>query len=78
MKDSFLQLNNNKINWIDAKNFYGSNINFIKKKIKKQIAKYINSYGSGLIIFKYGFNSNLNFDQTLIMSIESINDKSKK
>ncbi len=75
---SELIINNNKINWIDAKNFYGSNVNFVKKKIKKQIAKYINSYGSGLIIFKYGFNSDLKFDKTLIMSIESIQINSNK
>lgn len=73
---SDLTINNHKINWIDAKNFYGSNINFIKKKIQKQIIKYINIYGPGCIIFKYGFNSKLQFDKTLIMSIESINNSS--
>jgi hypothetical protein len=70
---SELIINNHKINWIDAKNFYGSNIDFVKKKIKKQIKKYLDTYGSGCIIFKYGFNSELKFDKTLILSIESIN-----
>lgn len=69
---SKLIINNHQINWIDAKNFYGSNIDFVKKKIAKQIIKYINTYGSGCIIFKYGFNSNLSFDKVLVMSIESI------
>jgi len=69
---SDLIINNHKIKWIDAKNFYGSNINFVKRKIQKQIIKYINTYGPGLIIFKYGFNSELKFDQTLIMSVESV------
>ena len=69
---SELIINNHQIKWIDAKNFYGSNINFIKKKIQKQITKYINTYGPGLIVFKYGFNSDLKFDHTLIISIESV------
>lgn len=69
---SNLIINNHQIKWIDAKNFYGSNIDFVKKKINKQIIKYVNSYGPGCIIFKYGFNSELEFNQTLIMSIESI------
>lgn len=46
-------LNNSK--WIDAKNFYGANTKFNYKKIKKQTEKYIEEYGNGCIIFKYGY-----------------------
>jgi hypothetical protein len=74
---SDLIINNHQIKWIDAKNFYGSNVNFVKKKIQKQIIKYINTYGPGLIVFKHGFNSDLTFDQTLIMSIESVENINK-
>ena len=58
-------INNISINWIDAKNFYGSNTSFIKKSIEKQTEKYIKAFGEGAIIFKYGFNE----------EIEKINDK---
>ena len=68
---SDLIINSSKINWIDAKNFYGSNIDFIKSKIAKQIKKYIESYGSGCIIFSYGFNEKLMFDNVLILSYET-------
>ncbi len=70
--ESDLIINGHKINWIDAKNFYGSNIPFVRKKIQKQISKYIDNYGSGCLIFNYGFNSSLKFDQVLILSVESI------
>jgi hypothetical protein len=69
---SELIINGQKINWIDAKNFYGSNIGFIKKKINKQIIKYITEYGSGCIIFSLGYNDKLIFDNTLCLSYDSI------
>lgn len=65
-------INSKKINWIDAKNFYGSDIEFIVSKIKKQIKKYLESYGSGCIIFNYGFNSELSFQNVLILDYESL------
>jgi hypothetical protein len=65
-------INSKKINWIDAKNFYGSNIEFIISKIKKQIKKYLESYGSGCLIFNYGFNSNLLFQDVLILNYDSL------
>lgn len=51
-----LKINDRNIKWIDAKNFYGSNINFVKSKINEQTKKYINNYGEGCIIFNLGFN----------------------
>lgn len=65
-------INSKKINWIDAKNFYGSNIDFIISKIKKQIKKYLESYGSGCLIFNHGFNSELSFHNVLILDYDSI------
>ena len=69
---SNLIINNHKINWIDAKNFYGSNINFVKDKINKQIKKYIKEYGSGCIIFNHGFNSEIQFNNVLILDYDSL------
>jgi hypothetical protein len=71
---SDLIINNKKINWIDAKNFYGSNISFVKKKIVEQTKKYLNTWGSGCIIFNLGFNSiYLDMDpQILFLSFDSL------
>ena len=66
---SELYINNEKVNWIDAKNFYGANTNFIKKNIKKQSRKYVEQLGNGCIIFKYGFSSKLNFKDIVLINL---------
>jgi len=60
-----------KINWIDAKNYYGSNIYFIKKSITKQIKKYNSEYGTGCIVFNLGFSEKLHFNNTLLLDNNS-------
>lgn len=69
---SNLFINNHKINWIDAKNFYGSNVPFVKNKIKKQTLKYINTWGPGCIIFNLGSNQNLKFTNILFLNFQDI------
>ena len=69
--ESELYINNIKINWIDAKNFYGANTLFIIDKINNQTKKYIDNYGSGCIIFNLSFNSKLNFNKILLLDFES-------
>jgi hypothetical protein len=64
---SELFINNIKINWIDAKNFYGANTHYNKYKIKKQTVKYINTYNTGCIVFNLGFSSDLNFKKILLV-----------
>lgn len=54
--ESELIINDREIKWIDAKNFYGSNVKFVKSKIEEQTKKYLNNYGNGCIIFNLGFN----------------------
>lgn len=69
---SDLYINGQKINWIDAKNFYGSKIPFVKDKIKKQTLKYLNEWGPGSIIFNLGFNENLKFTNILFIDYPSL------
>lgn len=66
---SNLYINNQKVNWIDAKNYYGSFNNFVVKKIKKQTEKYIKLYGKGCIIFNYGFCSKIKFDDIVCFNL---------
>lgn len=61
-----------KIHWIDAKNFYGANIRFIKNKIKKQVIKYIDEYGDGCIVFNLGYNEMLKIDNVMFVSYEDL------
>ena len=67
---SDLKINGNIIKWIDAKNFYGANTHFIKSKILKQTQKYLNNYGKGCIIFKYGVCDKLQFDNIICVNID--------
>jgi len=62
---SNLYINGFKVNWIDAKNYYGVNTYIIKNNINKQSKKYINNFGSGCIIFRYGFNEKYNNNKDL-------------
>lgn len=66
-----LWINGHKINWIDAKNFYGLNTKYIEKRIKHQTKKYINAWGSGSIIFNLGFSSKLKVDNILFIDYYS-------
>lgn len=54
-----LWINGQKINWIDAKNFYGLNTHYIRKRIREQTKKYLDAWGTGSIIFNLGFGSGL-------------------
>ena len=63
---SDLYINDMKINWIDAKNFYGSNISFVKEKIEVQTKKYLDKWGSGCVVFNLGFNEEIKYPNILL------------
>lgn len=67
---SDLYINNFKINWIDAKNYYGIDINFYINNLKKQTNKYINEFGTGCIIYKNGFNNKLKINKILFIGYD--------
>jgi hypothetical protein len=68
---SDLYINGIKINWIDAKKFYGSCVKFVKEKIIAQTNKYITEYGTGSIIFSLSFNSDLKYENILLLDYNS-------
>jgi len=63
--ESDLTINGHEIKWIDAKNFFGSDVSFVKNKITDQTKKYIKNYGKGSIIFNLGFNESY-FDSNIL------------
>lgn len=68
-----LIINGHKINWIDAKYFFGSCNKMLIEKIKSQTEKYIKKWGSGALCFSLGFNENLQFKSILVMDWNSLN-----
>ena len=51
-----LYINDKKIKWIDAKNFYGAYTKHNIKNITKQATKYLKGYGNGGFIFNLGYS----------------------
>ena len=41
---------NGNVAWIDAKHFYGADVNF-KEKIVKQAGRYVDTWGQGALVF---------------------------
>lgn len=60
---------NQKIRWIDAKNFIfmGPYIPFMHKKIIRQAEKYNKEFGQGAFVFKYGFIDGINIDGAYLL-----------
>ena len=54
-----VEINGQPVAWIDAKHFYGADVGFQRKKMQKQMMRYINEWGSGAIVFRHGFSENL-------------------
>jgi hypothetical protein len=52
-------INGHPVAWIDAKHFYGADVEFQRKKMKKQMNRYIEEWGAGAIMFRHGFCENL-------------------
>jgi hypothetical protein len=63
-----IEINGTIVNWLEIKNFYGTNIKFMNKKIQKQINKYFNKWGPGCLVFRYGIYENVQFDNCTIIS----------
>ena len=52
-------INGSPVAWIDAKHFYGADVDFQRKKTKKQMTRYMDEWGSGAIVYRHGFSENL-------------------
>ena len=60
-------INGEPIAWIDAKHFYGSDVDFQRKKISKQASRYVESWGQGALVFRHGFCENLLVPGTVLL-----------
>ena len=63
-----IQINGLIVNWLEIKNFYGTNIKFMNNKIQKQVNKYFNKWGTGCLVFRYGVYKDLQFDNCIIIA----------
>lgn len=61
-------ITDHKINWIDVKNFMFLGASFITKSIKEQAEKYVKEFGSGALLFHYGFVNSVEIPDTIMLS----------
>ena len=54
-----VEINGQPVAWIDAKHFYGADVGFQRKKMAKQMSRYIDEWGSGAVVYRHGFSENL-------------------
>ena len=54
-----VEINGQPVAWIDAKHFYGADVAFQRKKMAKQMSRYIDEWGSGAVVYRHGFSENL-------------------
>ena len=71
-------INGQPIAWIDAKHFYGADINFQRKKTIKQMSRYIEEWGQGAIVFRHGFSSNLRIPGVILLDASQLDLSSMK
>jgi hypothetical protein len=74
--ESDLTINGKKINWIDAKNFYGADTWMINKSISKQTKKYVDEWGSGAIWFSLGFSEKLKINSNVYLMSKKLDSSS--
>lgn len=67
-----VEINGQSVSWIDAKCFYGANISFDVTRMKKQMKRYIEMWGSGAIMFSHGFNEMLSMEDCMMLNARSV------
>ena len=64
---------------MDAKHFYGADINFQRKKTIKQMNRYIEEWGQGAIVFRHGYSANLRIPGVILLDSSQLDlDKLKQ
>ena len=59
------------INWIDAKNFYGTKKSFLYSKLVKQAKKYVNAFGPGAMVFSLGCSDEVSVKRVIMCQLNS-------
>ena len=62
-----VEINGEPVAWIDAKHFYGADVDFQRKKSAKQSARYVDAWGQGALVFRHGFCENIHIPGTVLL-----------
>lgn len=53
--------------WIEVKNYYGTEVPYMLNSVRKQVARYVDRWGPGALVFSKGFNCGLVFRDVLVL-----------
>ena len=67
-----VEINGQPVAWIDAKHFYGADVSFQRKKMTKQMSRYIEEWGSGAVVYRHGFSENLFIPGCVMLDAENL------
>ena len=68
-----VEINGEPVAWIDAKHFYGADVDFQRKKIAKQATRYVDAWGQGALVFRHGFCGNVHIPGTVLLDCGPLN-----
>ncbi len=68
-----VEINGEPVAWIDAKHFYGADVNFQRKKIVRQAGRYVDTWGQGALVFRHGFCENVHIPGTILLDCGPLN-----
>lgn len=63
-----VSINGTPCHWIDCKAFYGANLQFTIKKTRQQMARYIDHWGSGAIVYLQGFSEAIKIQDCALLN----------
>ena len=62
-----LYINGDLVAWIDAKHYYGANLDFPIRKTRKQMRRYVEMWGQGAIVYRHGFNKAISIPGVVLL-----------
>lgn len=66
LRDKPIKIKGHTANWIESKASFGSP-NEIKRNYKKQLKPYVDLFGSGVVVYWYGFVDDIKIDKDILM-----------
>ncbi len=64
--DNGLHIRGTKLHWIESKGSFGDKVEF-KRNMKKQLSPYRELFGEGMVIYHFGFVSNLPLEEGILV-----------
>ncbi len=65
-------INNQRVYWIDYKDYMGTNVGFLLESNTKQAAKYMKEWGPGALCYHRSFVSNVSIPDTLLLDVAAL------